>query len=151
MTQKYYFACSYPLENGSVVKPGNWARMLKLYTPAAGNPWVLLREKIYEEVRLANFNEKPSRFESLFLCASEDDLVNFIRSNQRNMDIPYEVELVQENPNIHKGCLIVQNIEQTDNHAKMEEKARIYWSGENIQMPEFVTTSPIKIIRQLSV
>jgi hypothetical protein len=145
----FYYACSYPLEVGSVIKPGNWSRILKLYTPSQGNPWVILREKIFEDIRLAEFSTKPSRWESLFLCESEEGIREFVITNNRVMDLLYEVELVDFHAPRHKGCLIIQGIHQNDNYLSIEQKAYQYWRSENIQKSELVTSSPIRILRLL--
>jgi hypothetical protein len=51
MNQPYYFACSYPLEIGSVVLPGNWGRIVAMYnTLGFGNPWIQYREDVFERV-----------------------------------------------------------------------------------------------------
>lgn len=150
MSDTYYYACSYPLGEGSTVLPGNWARVLKLYTPNYGDPWTVVREKIFEEVRAMHYKEKPSRFHSLFVCETQEAIVEFIQTNQRVMDIPYEVELSDDNAQVHKGCLQIQSVDNWDNHLTIEDKAHIYWKGENIQKPEYITTSPARIVRRVN-
>ena len=150
MLNRFYFCCSYPLDAGSIVKPGNWSRILKKYTPQNGNPWILVREMIFEKVRVDAYPNKPSRFDSIFLCESESDIKEFISSNQRIMDIPYEVELINESLAKHRACLMLSGIDNHDNYEHIESKARMYWSGNNINKVEIVTTSPVKIIRPLN-
>ena len=147
----YFFACSYPLEPGSIVKPGNWGRMIKSYTPQAGNPWILVREMAYEEIRANEFSEKPSRFESIFLCSSLESISDFVRSNSRQFDIVYEVELVDPNAPSHEGCLNNPIISGEDNYSTLLDKAREYWSASQIQNPELVTLSSVRIIRELKI
>jgi hypothetical protein len=74
MTQPYFYCCSLPLEAGSVIRPGNWGRILRTYTPQSSrDAWLLARELVWELVRLQRFPAKPSRFEGIFLCFSEGD------------------------------------------------------------------------------
>ncbi|CAH6852417.1 conserved hypothetical protein [Vibrio chagasii] len=146
---KYYFCCSLPLEIGSVVNPGNWGRMMMNYTPATSNPWVLVRELAYEEVRKEKFPEKPSRLECIYLCSSEHELREFMDQNGRMFDIAYEVELVDDASRSHIGCLETSNIGDHDNFMHFKSMAERYWSGENIMSPEFITLSPIRIVREL--
>src|ERR1700731_1778076 len=63
-----YFACTLMLERGSVIRPGNWGRMVRAI--GSGHPeWQ--REVILEEVRKVEFPNAPSRLECAFVI---DDL-----------------------------------------------------------------------------
>jgi hypothetical protein len=54
ITEKYYLACSYPLEVGSVVLPGNWGRIVGMYnTSGFGNAWVQYRDASVASSRTA--------------------------------------------------------------------------------------------------
>lgn len=44
---RYYWCNGLPLAEGAVVLPGNWGRMMKLYTPKQGNPWALAEELLF--------------------------------------------------------------------------------------------------------
>lgn len=144
----YFFACSYPLEPGSIVRPGNWGRMIKSYTPQAGNPWILVREMAYEEIRANEFPQKPSRFDSIFLCSSLEGISEFLRSNNRQFDIAYEVELVNPSATCHEGCLNNPVISAEDNYSSLLAKAREYWSATKVQNPELVTLSSVRILQE---
>lgn len=145
----YYYCCPLQLEPGSIVKPGNWGRMMKNYTPASSNSWIFVRELAYEEVRKESFSEKPSRLECIFLCPSEDELRKFILQNHRIFDIAYEVELVDQTQPSHIGCLQNPTINDNDNYLHLKKKAELYWRGSDIASPEFITLSPIRIVREL--
>jgi len=149
-TKPYYFACSYPLEVGSVVLPGNWGRIISMYnTNGFGNAWVQYREDVFEKVRRKKFPDKPDRLESIFLCETKDDLSGFIAANNRGLDILYEVELLDNNKPIHKGCLQYLDFNQQENYASFESKAIEYWKAENVQSGEIVTTSRVRITASL--
>lgn len=147
----YYYACSYLLEVGSVVKPGNWGRMIKNYTPRVGNPWILIREMAYEEIREREFPEKPSRFEAIFLFTDIQVMIDFLREDNRQFDIIYEVELVDPSQPTHVGCLNNTMLCNEDNYSSLLDKARAYWAANNIQNPEFVTLSSVRIIKELKI
>lgn len=147
----YFFACSYPLEPGSIVKAGNWGRMIKSYSPQAGAPWILIREMAYEEIREKEFPNKPSRFESIFLCSSLDGISSFIRDNNRQFDIAYEVELVDPSAAHHEGCLNNPVVMNEDNYLTLMDKARAYWGAEGVQNPEFLTLSSVRIVREIKI
>ncbi len=150
MTQRYFYCYSLPLEVGSVIRPGNWGRILRSYTPQAyPNAWVLIRELVWEEVRLRYFPDKPSRFEGIFVCLNEEDLNEFRATANRRLDLPYEVELVDPSASSHVGDLTLANMQNMDSVTVFEQRAAQYWQGTNIVKSELITVSPIRITRVL--
>lgn len=146
----YFYCYSVPLEDGSIIKPGNWGRILKKYTPQnTPNSWSLVRELIYENVRKELFPNKPSRFSSIFLCPTEDEIRKFRIAHNRHLDIVYEVEIVDDNQPLHIGDYSIANMQHEDNFDIIEFKARKYWTGENVAHPEIITASRIKIIKEV--
>ena len=122
-----------PLEVGSVIRPGNWGRILRTYTPQSfPNHWLLTRELTYELVRIQNFPDKPSPFDSIFVCLSEADLNEFRNTAIRPLDLGYEVELVDPLASCHIGDWTLTNIQNTDNLSLFEERANLYWQGNDI-------------------
>lgn len=147
----YFLCCSLPLASGSVVNPGNWGRILRLYTPQnSPNPWILTRELIFELVRVRSFAAKPSRFECLFVCPTEAALADFRINAGRALDLGYEVELVDTGAPGHLGDWGAANIQPTANFSVYENNAHAYWQGASIAKPELATMSPIRVIRLLS-
>jgi hypothetical protein len=150
MSKSYSYCYSLPLEVGSVIRPGNWGRILRTYTPQSSpNHWLLTRELTYELVRIQNFPDKPSRFDSVFVCLSEADLNEFRNTAIRPLDLGYEVELVDPLASCHIGDWSLTNIQNTDNLPLFEERANLYWQGNNIIKQELITLSSIRIIRVL--
>ena len=142
-----FYLCSYPLEPGSVIAPGNWGRILHSYS--LGNQsrwWNLLREHVYEAIRLREFPERPSRLRSIFLCDSLAAIRQFRLEANREFDLIYQVELVESNPLLHRACMSVFDGEQEGNLASLEERARIYWQGAEISKPEIITTSGVRVL-----
>lgn len=147
---RYFYCYSLPLEVGSVIRPGNWGRILRTYTPQTSpNAWNLIRELIFELVRARAFPAKPSRFEGIFLCLGEAGLDEFKKATNRHLDIGYEVELVDNQAASHSGDWSVANLQNTDNSTSLENRAGVYWQGLNITKPELLTLSPIRITRIL--
>ncbi len=144
----YYYCCSLPLESGSIIKPGNWGRIMKKYTPhTSPNILTLTRELIFEQVRFKYFSGKPSRFESIFICPDEDTIINFRNTSNRVLDIIYKVELVDSDEPQHRGDYNrAADIRSDDNFKSIEEKAKDYWQGNDISNVELVTTSRIRIV-----
>jgi hypothetical protein len=114
--QRYFYCYSLPLEVGSVIRPGNWGRILHTYTPLSSpNAWVLVRELAYELVRVRDFPKKPRRFDALFVCLSETDLSEFRINANRRLDLGYEVELVDSNARSHLGDWTLPNLHLKSN------------------------------------
>ena len=152
MNVNYYFLCSYPLAPDSIIQPGNWGRIMNSYNLANPNIyWLPLRELMFENIRLKEFPAKPSRFSSAFLCESVEDAKAFRQASSRFFDLLYEVSLVNpELPN-HRGCLSLFDNANQGNMIDLENRARYYWAGTNIQKPELISISPIRILRNISV
>ena len=150
---KYYWLCSYPLGAGSIINPGNWGRMVKHYTPQrASNPWLALKEYIFENVRLRNYLDKPSRLESIFLCESLENLQRFKSecNGSRDLDLAFEVEILEEKANIFRTDWQFVNISQAESIKDLEKKADVYWNPQGeIKNPEILTTSKIRVLNQL--
>jgi hypothetical protein len=143
----YYYACSYPLAPGSVVLKGNWGRICQL-EPLSSR--TLLKEVILEQVREQEYPDRPSRFESTFLCPNLESIHNFIRSTSRHYDLLYEVDLVD--PDAVKfetdwSLLPPDNATITE----AEDAARKYWRPQapKDDAKEILVLSDIKIVRRL--
>lgn len=146
----YYFACSYPLEPGSIVNPGNWGRIVAAYrTDGFGNPWLLFREEIFESVRKNNFPKKPSRYEGIFLCESEQNLSDFLQGNNRVLDLIYEVELADPSATVHRGCLSHLDFAAREDLSTLTRKANDYWNAQQVHVPEILVESSVKILRRI--
>lgn len=143
---KYYWLCSYKLEVGSVVKPGNWGRMIKMYTPQNNHQQAFIanREYIFEYIRLKNYPNRPSRMECTFLCKTLESAQELHQKN-RQFDLIYEVELVNDDQIFETDMALIDNV-PTDTILAIEEKAKLYWNSSNIIKSEILTTSPIKIV-----
>lgn len=144
----YYYACSYQLTPGSVVIPGNWGRIMRVEAIDQQSHWRLLKEQVWEVVRLRHFPSLPSRFEANFLCETLQDLVSFKTSSVRAFDLGYEVELVNPVALSHRSCMVIFESATQGPIAAIEQRAYAYWSGQNIQKPEILTMSPVRIIAQ---
>jgi hypothetical protein len=118
MPDKYFYCYSLPLDVGSVIRPGNWGRILRTYTPQTSpNAWLLIRELVYELVHTKHFATKPSRFDCLFLCLSEADLNEFRATSNRHLDLGYEVELVNPEASSHLGDWTPEYAEHGQSHS----------------------------------
>ena len=151
MTEYYYYCCSLPLGNGSIVQPGNWGRMLKLYRTNIDNSWILVKELIFEQVRRELYPTKPSRFNSIHLCKDEAQIKEFKLSTNRFCDLVYKVELIDAETPKHIGDWKLMDLQNGDNYSAIETKAKLYWDGKDVVKPEVLAISQIKILEKIEV
>ena len=61
-----YHYCPVPLENGSVITPGNWGRIIRQYPMPDNCNAIVVKELLLENIRLRLYPSYPSRLESVF-------------------------------------------------------------------------------------
>jgi len=144
----YYYSCSYTLAPVSVIQQGNWGRFCNLASIFQNTN--LLIEVIFENIRLREYPERPSRLNCIFLCPNVDSLRNFLNVTQRRFHLLYEVELIDNNPKMFETdwkVLPRNNV----NLAAVKEAAHKYWAPQNVRndQKEILVESDIRIIRRL--
>lgn len=147
----YYWASSSSslLGEGSIVKTGNWGRIIKQYRPNVfGSPWLALKEYVFEDIRKQFYPNQPSRLDCLFLCKDLDSVKKFVSSNNRITDLIYEVEIIDNSKSFLEADWNGVS-HQNESIYELEEKAHEYWKAENVQSTEILTRSDIKIVRQV--
>lgn len=144
--KRYYWSCSYPLGEGSIILPGNWGRMLQQYTLNDNIP-NLLKEQIFETERLQSHLDKPSRFKSIFLCKDRESLKAFQRTGRR-FDLSYEVSIVDD-VKLFESNWELASLQNGDTYEAIQQRAKNYWTYDGDENIEIVTESRIKIIRQI--
>ena len=128
--------------------------MLRAYT-GAENAWTLVRELVWESVRVKSFPECPSRFDANFVCPSEDALRNFVSNTNRKFDLLYEVEFVDPSAPTFTADLALIDYDSEfgmpEGYQYYDAQATRYWkAADAIARPEVVTMSPIRITRFVS-
>jgi len=143
---KYYHSAPLALQAGSIIEPGNWGRILNCYTSENGNAWLLARELAFESIRSSDFKDLPSRLSSCFVFDNLDHANQYQREFSRWNSL-YEVELVNETAPTHQGAFNLVSFpnNQTEFLPVVINNARKYWAGEEIQVPEIITKSPLLI------
>jgi hypothetical protein len=130
----YYYACSYPLGSGTVVEKGNWGRILRLERIRAGDPITmqrLLRETVFEKVRLQQYPNRPSRFNCSFACPTPESVNRFV-SGSRSYDLLYEVEFTDSCASqFETDWTLIKTLENVTLD-QVEQVAHQYWSPRNI-------------------
>lgn len=158
MTDSIFHMTAIRLEPGSIIKPGNWGRILRRYqrihanNQSFGDPWILSRELIFEMVRRQSYPDKPSRWESAFCFLSPDDIAPYRQVNDSGkLNIVYRVEIVDDDAPKHfggldalswlpEGGVFVENYEAI---------AAMYWSQPLPGPQELVTTSRLRVLEEI--
>lgn len=150
----YYWLADVLLDEGSIVLPGNWIRIVN-NTPGH---YLALREHVYEALRLSKFPNLPSRYTSSFICIGLDDIQNFRAKNDKQRSVLYEVSVVDNTAlmtSLDSELLGIQNMHEGGRMLSVEElseQASAYWSSNSrtdIAIPEILVESPIKILRRV--
>lgn len=153
MTRTFFHVSPLDLEKGSIIRPGNWGRVIDMY-PINENGKLetahlvtVFREHVLETIRKDEFPSKPSRLRSVFVCPTFEAAANFRQRENRPFHLIYEVRPISEPASIHHGDY---NAVQLPNgqklHAGMMDQARRYWRGESICQPEVLFPVGIEII-----
>ena len=127
----YYHVSPINLEVGSVIKKGNWGRVIRLYW---GNciGLNLFRERVFEDVRLRNFQSKPSRLDCSFLLLNQADAFRYLKVDNEacRTSLIYKVKVCDDSAPSHLGNFNKVTVQPPDCHfQKMDEIATNYWMG----------------------
>jgi hypothetical protein len=135
------------LRRGSVIEPGNFGRILGL---GGANHNLHARERVLEEVRVAEFPNLPSRLNSAFYCATAED-ADWFRRNHAVTNVIYSVVPLMPDLPVHIGYM---NCLPSLDGMSDEEVARHYWRRDLVvQGPdrhparEVLTTSPLLVLQ----
>lgn len=145
-----YFHCALlPLAPGSIICPGNWGRIIRLYRANdQGTYQIAFRERVLEDVRQTHFPDKPSRLASCFVLFTFTD-AQFFRDNLQRLSIIYEVEPVLD-PHItpHEGDYsLVGAVGAACYFDEQKKLAMSYWGTPPQQRRELLLPVPIRILR----
>lgn len=152
----YYFLSQHSLMPGSMVAPGDMRRELFcLRQPELTVRWPqALREMIYENVRQSFFENRPSRLASHSLFEKLDDAAEHIHRFEPHKLI-HEVEAMPQADQFAADLIYIRKVNLDQNQPVMTvlwNAAKQYWEEhEERQVPELVTGSPIRILRQVNV
>ena len=127
----YYHVSPIHLENGSVIKKGNWGRVIRLYMGNC-NGLNLFRERVFEDIRLRSFPNKPSRLDATFLLLNEEDAVRYLKIDNEacRTSLIYKVRICNDSTSYHLGNFNKVTVLSPDCHfGKMDEIATNYWAG----------------------
>lgn len=144
----YYHMCPIPLEKGSIIKPGNYGRLLSY--DKVRNPPVFARETILEGIRKKLYPEKPSRLHCCFIC---DDIKSTSIFFQHDfvMCLCYEVEIIDASAKMYRtSAQYISNLQQVYTKEWADSRAVEYWewdeSKKDVLPMEVLTSSPIRIL-----
>src|SRR5476649_367254 len=101
--REFFHVAPIPLAKGSVIEVGNWGRMIKALRFGNGAlPNYLVRELVFEQVRLLTAPTKPSRLAAVFIFETAE-LAIAMATRKGRRDIGYAVRLVEPQAPIHRA------------------------------------------------
>jgi hypothetical protein len=145
-----YFHCApLPLLADSVVEPGNWGRIIRMYTPNDGATFaVAYRESLLEHFRQRHCPNKPSRLNCVFACPSVE-IAQAYKAKWGRLNFIYEVEQITP-AGVHLGdyelALFQSDVPYFDN---FPDRAALYWSDDPKQNPEVLLPGPVRILQRV--
>jgi len=141
------------LEPGSVIRPGNYGRILQ-EVGSAHQAW--LREQFLELVQIKEYPEKPSRLSCAFVCSCLNSMQLF-KDRNCPAGIVYEVELVFPTAKTHTTCFnLIQPLPGV--MEDMYEVAKNYWEGSywptiegfpDLKCEEILVESSLRIVKEV--
>ncbi len=145
-TNIYHWIRLTNLETGAIIPKGHWGDGLKR-APLRHDHRA--REIIYERVRDEEYPDRPSRYESIFLCPNEDSARNFGRRN-RASEVCYRVSIMDDDASYFIANWNMMPSKIAD-YAEVERCAREYWRGGHIpdNVQEIVVESDVRIIERV--
>lgn len=144
---RYFHVTPMMLGEGSIILPGNWGRILKLYQQPHVNA-ALYRETVFEQIRSSEFPHKPSRLNCLFFLPSLQDAVHY-RNAESPFGVIHEIAVNTDNTELHFGdynfggaLASVQLLES------MPHIAREYWSVEATNSVEILFSGSAVVLKR---
>lgn len=124
---RYFHVAPILLGTGSVIHPGNWGRILRLYQAKDAN-FVLYRETVLEQIRANEFSCKPSRLNCLFLLRSREDAIHYMKV-AAPLGLVYEVVVDNPDAEMHLGDYnFGGNTSSVSLLTDLPQIARDYWT-----------------------
>ncbi|OQW37870.1 MAG: hypothetical protein A4E19_11890 [Nitrospira sp. SG-bin1] len=141
---KFFHVAPILLSPGSVILPGNWGRILRVYLQAND---VLFREYVLEEIRKSKYPEKPSRLKAVFLLETSEEAL-WYKNNLALTGLVYEVEAETDGVAIHRGNYT--RVAPVNQHMLdvMPRYAEEYWSTVPTERIEIVFPNPVTVVAQ---
>lgn len=145
----YFHVCPIPLDDGAVIKAGNFGRVITQYRPRELGP-LSTREMTFEVVRLSTFPNRPSRLTSIFLLPTLSH-ASIYRFRHAYTSLIYEVEPVEDSPVFNGDISLITSPfpnDQSPAIPHMMALAHQYWTGLDsiTATSELLTASPVRIV-----
>lgn len=140
---EYYWLGYYELGKGSIVHHGNWGRIKK---KSLVNNLNITKELIYENIRLRIYPSYPSRLTSIFLCPSFHEIEKYQKTTGKITEVIHKVKVLEPDKNKIITDWNKFNLLPNDSLEIAEQRAKDYWSGENVMNPEILIESAIEIM-----
>jgi hypothetical protein len=145
---KLYHASGLWLEQGDVVLPGSWGRVILGHGPHV-DPHLYWRELLFEDVRRRLAPKKPSRLRALFGFSTADSLNRYRQEEPNAPHFGYLLE-VPDSTTLHTASLALFNeFRRLQDAASALGLVEQYWAGPVDVYHEVVVGSPATVTATL--
>jgi hypothetical protein len=153
--KQLYHVCPTWLEVGSIIRPGNWGRVVDMAGVQHPN-WK--REQVLERMRQVDFPHKPSRMSAVFVCG-DIRAARMFHQSSRKWALIYEVETTEDSRSLnwHAGDFNYC-IEGHPDYTDIPKASHLYWTGikvilknvPGVYCTEWIAKTNLKILREVA-
>jgi hypothetical protein len=156
----WFHSCPILLGPGSLILPGNYGRVIE--ARGTDHPhWK--REALLEEIRAAEFREKPSRLSATFSCPTLESACAYRHAMALKGGFQFQRIYKVEKfvPDAPEHCADFNTVELLPRrNDTCEDAARLYWRSAlwtnvleypGIRLAEIVTSSPLRVKALLTI
>ena len=149
----YFHFAPMRLRADSIIEAGNFGRVLRATYGNNVVPSMLLRELIFENIRLAAFPDLPSRLSAAFACPTLADAERYRAANDVKLrQVLHSVEAVDAEAAMHIAGLSWLDGQQDPYLPGVEAAATRYWQADagNVERgQEIITASAWRVLECL--
>lgn len=144
----YYHCAPIPLAIGSIIEPGNWGRVLRLYeTQDGGLSITAINEALLEQSRKVLAPAKPSRLECVFTLPTLE-IARAYRQAHCKTNLIYRVDPVDTDATFHEGdyALAIRPLRGLY-FDQMFQRCASYWTDPpTSETLEILVSCPVKVV-----
>lgn len=143
----FYHCAPMSLEVGSVIRSGNWGRIVRATSIAGVNDGTskIIFELAYENSRLLHNPSAPSRLDCIFCCPTLDEAQAY-REAQQPTGIIYKVLPLDPSTPIHVTSWLLWGLGTGSNFTQSQKRLKDYWTATPTEQREVLVGGPVQII-----
>lgn len=142
----FYHVAPHGLSQGSVIKPGTWGQLIRAQDSFGP---ISIFEYLLEEIRLAQFPNKPSRLEVVFALESIKE-AEYYRDNYAPLSSIYQVSVDISKLSLHRGNYDFGHPSGPNFIERLHQAAAVYWVQSDAEHIEVLIPTEVTVVQQIS-